>query len=177
MKYILLFAASLLFAATSHAGNHEPQKSSAMTVIGTVYTDDGKANPLYAGNIDQQQIWEDYIQAHNDRDLAKISEMNAPDWIGYPASGEVIKGSAAHIEFLDVWFKSPENPTWEISWMIANSGENEDGVMEHWRTTGNERTYLDSDGNKALENEVIDVQFLEGKIKRVYVYSRPDAQE
>ena len=177
MRHIFLFASLLLLASTTHAGNHESQESAASTVIGTVYTDEGKANPLYAGKTDQQQIWKDYIQAHNERDLAKISKINAPDWIGYPSSGEVIKGSPAHIAFLDEWFKSPENPTWKISWMIANSGENEEGVMEHWLTTGNERTYLDTDGNKNLEHEVIDVQFLDGKIKRVYVYARPDAQE
>ena len=177
MKHIFIFASSLLLVAIVHAGNHDKQESMGMTVIGTAYTDSGKVNSLYAGNTDQQQIWKDYIQAHNDRDLDKIGAINASDWIGYPASGEVIKGNNAHIEFLDNWFKSSENPTWEINWMIANRAENDEGVMEHWLTTGNERTYIDADGNKAIEHEVIDVQFLEEKIKRVYVYSRPAPQE
>ena len=177
MKHIFIFASSLLLVAIVHAGNHDKQESMGMTVIGTAYTDSGKENSLYAGNTDQQQIWKDYIQAHNDRDLDKIGAINVSAWIGYPASGEVIKGNSAHIEFLDNWFKSSENPTWEINWMIANKAENDEGVMEHWLTTGNERTYIDADGNKAIEHEVIDVQFLEEKIKRVYVYSRPAPQE
>ena len=177
MKQIILFASSLLLITMAQAGNHEVNDSKEMTVIGTVYIEDGSANPLYAGKTSLQQIWKDYIQAHNKRNLDKIDAINASDWTGYPASGEVIKGSAAHIEFLRDWFNSSENPTWEISWMIANSGQNDEGVMENWLTTGNERTFLDPNGKTAIEHEVIDVQFVEGQIKRVYVYSRPDPQE
>ena len=48
-------------------------------VIGTFVSDDGTSNQLLAGNTDKQQIWVDYIQAHNDRDLKKIAEINADE--------------------------------------------------------------------------------------------------
>ena len=81
-------------------------------VIGTVYSDDGTPNQLFAGNTDKQQIWVDYIQAHNDRDLDGIATMNADDWEGYLPDGGVIKGNTTHIEFLKDWFSSSENPKW-----------------------------------------------------------------
>jgi len=56
--------------------------------------------------------------------------------------------------------------------MIANGGENDDGAVEDWLTTGNDITFLDDDGKEVKQHHVHDVQFVGNKIKRINVYSR-----
>ncbi len=46
--------------------------------------------PIIPGEVSNQAIWIDYIQAHNDRDLTKIAEINAEDWEGYTADGRLL---------------------------------------------------------------------------------------
>ena len=169
----VLTALVLTLVSLSHAGHHEKGEAKAKTVVGSYITETGKTNPLYAGDISRQQIWLDYIEAHNDKDLKKIAEINADDWEGYGDLGEIIKGSDAHLEFLDEWFKSSANPQWTVRWMIANGGANDDGVMEHWLTTGNDMTQIGDDGKAVKQNYVHDVQFVGNKIKRINVYSKP----
>jgi len=50
MKNYLLTALSLLLMTTiTQAGHHEAEEAKAETIIGTVFSDDGTANPLVAG--------------------------------------------------------------------------------------------------------------------------------
>ena len=63
-------------------------------------------------------------------------------------------------------------PRWEVKWMIANAGENEQGEIEQWLTTGNDYYDVDAEGNEIFQYNVHDVQFKEGKIVRINVYSR-----
>ena len=87
----VLTALVLTLVSLSHAGHHEKGEAKAKTVVGSYITETGKTNPLYAGDISRQQIWLDYIEAHNDKDLKKIAEINADDWEGYGDLGEIIK--------------------------------------------------------------------------------------
>ena len=173
MKALLIATLSAVLSAGAMAGHHESGEMKEAVVIGTFVSDDGTSNQLLAGNTDKQQIWVDYIQAHNDRDLDKIAEINAEDWLGYPPDGSVITGNSAHIDWLDAWFKTSDNPKWKVKWMIANSGMNDQGAMEHWLTTGNDITFNGPDGDKVTEHHVHDVQFVGNQIKLIYVYSRP----
>ena len=142
-------------------------------VIGTTLGAEGTSSDIIAGNTDHVQIWVDYIDAHNERNLDKIAEINSEEWVGYAPDGNVIRGNEAHIEFLDEWFKSPENPKWTVKWMIANKGEDDEGVMQEFLTTGNDITFTDEEGNEVVENHIHDVMFNNGKIKTIYVYSKP----
>lgn len=172
----ILFMASLCFLLSAtgvQAGHHEQGETTASAVIGTSFTPDGTAKEVVVGSLSHQQMWVDYIQAHNDRDLKKIAEINAEDWVGYPPDGSVIEGNAAHIEWLDEWFKSSDDPKWTVRWMIANSEKNDEGEVEHWLTTGNDITFNDADGNQVTEHHMHNIQFADGRITQIYVYSRP----
>ena len=142
-------------------------------VIGTTLGAEGTSSDIIAGNTDHVQIWVDYIDAHNERNLDKIAEINSADWVGYAPDGNVIKGNEAHIEFLDEWFKSSANPQWTVKWMIANKGEDDEGVMQEFLTTGNDITFIDEEGNEVVENHVHDIMFENGKIRTIFVYSKP----
>ena len=154
----------------------EIDKSNEPLKIGTWNLENGDSGPIFTGDVDNQKIWVDYIKAHNIRDLDKIAEINSDEWEGYAPNGLTIKGNKAHIEFLDNWFKT-SSPKWNIRWMMANSGEDENGEMTQWLTTANDLKDVDEQGNEIIEHHVHDVQFENGKIKKIYVYSRSKAQE
>ena len=177
MKALLIATLSIVLSVGATAGHHESGEMKEAVVIGTFVSDDGTSNQLLAGDTDKQQIWVDYIQAHNDRDLEKIAEINADDWEGYVPDGSVIKGNAAHIEWLTEWFASSDNPKWEVQWMIANDGADDEGATETWLTTGNDITFNDADGNEVTEHHVHDVQFVGNEIRRINVYSRLSPKE
>jgi ketosteroid isomerase-like protein len=136
--------------------------------IGTQFFDDGSSKSLRAGDAASVQIWVDYIQAHNDRDFEKIAAMNADDFKGIAASGEVVEGSAAHTAFLEKWIAA-ESPQWQVWWVIANDGENAEGKMEQWLATGNVVTTTDPDGAERRTYETVDVLLEGGKIKLLNV--------
>jgi ketosteroid isomerase-like protein len=136
--------------------------------IGRQYFEDGTAKPLLAGDTANAQIWVDYIQAHNDRDFEAIAAMNAEGFRGIAAHGEVVEGSAAHTAFLQNWVATG-NPQWRVWWVIANDGENSDGVMEEWLATGNVVTTQGPDGMSVTTYETVDVLLEGGKIKLLNV--------
>ena len=172
MKYIFNLTIILLLLFSC---DNTPTNSNVPVVIGSYKNDAGKIVPITVGEVTNQQIWLDYIKAHNEKDLEKIAEINSEKWEGYTADGSVGKGNDTHIAILDNWFKN-ESPRWEVRWMIANSSENEDGEIEEWLTTGNDFYNVDADGNNIFEYNVHDVQFKDGKIVRVNVYSREKEQ-
>ena len=151
-------------------------KKHLVLFIATIFLISCASNETKTSNVSNQQIWTDYIKAHNERDLEKIAEINAEDWIGYTSDGSVVRGSDNHIEILDNWFKTA-NPKWEIRWMIANSAEDNEGQMTQWLTTGNDYFDVDESGNEIFEHNVHDIKFVDGKIKEIYVYSREKAQD
>ena len=71
--------------------NNKPAVSNDPITIGTFKNDAGKVVPITIGEITNQQIWLDYIKAHNEKDLEKIAEINAENWEGYTADGSVAK--------------------------------------------------------------------------------------
>lgn len=136
--------------------------------IGTQYFEDGSSTPLLAGDSANIQIWLDYIEAHNDRDFDKIAAMNANDFRGVAAHGEVVSDSAAHTAFLQNWVATG-NPQWRVWWVIANDGQNSEGVMEEWLATGNVVTTEGPDGEPLKTYETVDVLLEGGKIKLLNV--------
>jgi len=145
--------------------------STAAASIGTQYFEDGSSKPLLAGSGANAQIWMDYIAAHNERDFEAIAAMNTEDFQGIAAHGEIVEGNAAHAAFLQNWVAT-ENPRWQVWWVIANDGENADGVMEEWLATGNVVTTTGPDGAERRAYETIDVLFENGKIKMLNVASQ-----
>jgi hypothetical protein len=172
MRKLLAFAAlSMILVSCENQEVPATDENTEPTIIGSSIGDDGKSSPLVAGDTALEQIWLDYIIAHNDRNLENIAAINAEGWEGYTPDGGVITGTEAHMELLKNWFDTG-NPKWQVKWMITNSGNNEEGVMTHWLTTGNDLTDVDEEGNETLEHHVHDIEFAGDKIKRINVYSR-----
>ena len=85
MKKLLLFSLMVwLFASCDSPNSSNQNADNKPAEIGSAQMDGMKAMaPLFVGEISNQQIWLDYIQAHNDKNLEKIAAINADDWANH----------------------------------------------------------------------------------------------
>ena len=174
--YSLILILIVSNACQNNQESNSSKKDSVVEIGSAMMDGTDMMTPIIVGEVSNQATWLDYINAHNEKNLDKIAEINAADWEGYTADGSVVKGSEAHIEILDNWFKSA-NPKWKVKWMIANAAKNKEGVIEQWLTTGNDYSDVDADGNEIFEHNVHDILFVNGKIKKINVYKRAKAEE
>ena len=169
MKKTLLGICVLMLAQTSFAGHHEKNEGSAKTIIGYEIID-GERLDIAAGESSAVDIWVDYVEAHNERDLEKIDNMNADDFEGRAANGLIVKGKKAHADFLKEWFDR-SNPSWKFNYAMANDVIQADGSVDHWVTSL--YTLTDTlNGEEVAREEMFDVQIENGKIKNIMVASR-----
>jgi hypothetical protein len=172
IAYFTLFA--FLFLSCDTVIKKEINISSDPAVIGTWNLDNGETTDVLAGDTKNGQIWLEYIKAHNEKDLNKIASMNHEYWEGYLFDGIVVKGNKNHINFLKGWFEA-SSPKWKTKWMIANAGVDETGEMTQWLASADDMKQIDTEGNETLLHLFHDIQFVDGKIKKIYVYSREPA--
>ena len=81
MKKVLLGICVLMLAQTSFAGHHEKSEGSGKIIIGYEIIE-GERLDIAAGKSSAVDIWVEYVQAHNERDLEKIDIMNADGFEG-----------------------------------------------------------------------------------------------
>ena len=113
MNKALLSICVLLLAQTSFAGHHEESEKDTKTIIGYEILD-GERLEIIAGDASAIDIWVEYVEAHNTRELETINSLNAADFEGRAANGLIVKGPEAHAEFLKEWFAT-SNPSWEYN--------------------------------------------------------------
>jgi hypothetical protein len=167
---ILLIASTFLLAQLAFAAQHEAGKQPAKTIIGYETSDEGARLDIQAGNVAAIDVWVNYVEAHNTRDLDAINNANAADFKGWAANGVIVDGPAAHAIFLKEWFAA-SNPSWKYKYAIANDATQEDGSIYHWVTSA--YTVTDTiDGKQVTVEEMYDVRIENGKIKNIYVAAR-----
>jgi len=127
-------------------------------------------SPIIAGDTSLIQKWEDYVQALNDRNKEKVAEMIANDVKVYFSNGTELTGIKAQMESVSNSFETT-NPKWKTTWMIANSAQNKDGIVEPYLTTGSELTEI-INGDTTLRYLVIDTKWENGKLKLINAYTR-----
>ena len=169
MKKALLSICVLLIAQTSFAGHHEKSEPAKKAIIGYEILD-GERLDIVAGKSSNVDIWVEYVEAHNKRDLETIDSMNADDFEGRAANGIIVRGPEAHAAFLKEWFAT-SNPSWEYNYAMANDVIQADGSAQYWVTSV--YTLTDTiDGEEVVREEMFDVQIENGKIKNILVASR-----
>ena len=170
MKKVLLGICVLLLAQASFAGHHEKSKKYTSTILGYEMSDEGEKLDIVAGDTSIIDIWVEYVEAHNKRDLEAIDNTNAADFEGRAPNGLIVKGPEAHAEFLKEWFAT-SNPSWELNYAMASDVLQADGTHDHWVTSS--YTVTDTiDGKEVASEELFDVQIEKGKIKFILVRSR-----
>jgi uncharacterized protein YacL (UPF0231 family) len=148
-----------------------PCPEAAPKAIGHEVSEDGTKLPLYTGDLSTVAVWEQYIKAHNERDLETIRSLNAVEGFkAYAPNGMVIEGTDAHIEFLTAWF-TDANPKWKTSYLIENEFTNKEGELRQWVTSGHALT-LTVEGEEVKLGQVHDALIVDGKIQKFYVTER-----
>ena len=174
MEKVLLSICVLFLAQTSFAGHHEKNEGDSKTIIGYEIID-GERLDIAAGDTSAVDIWVEYVEAHNERDLEKIDNMNADDFEGRAANGLIVKGKKAHADFLKEWFATSD-PSWKFNYAMANDVIQADGSADHWVTSL--YTLTDTvNGEEVVREEMFDVQIENGKIKNIMVASRSVVSE
>jgi|TARA_B110000240_G_scaffold143763_1_gene159084 hypothetical protein len=142
--------------------------------IGHEISEEGTKISLYGGSMSTIQVWENYINAHNDGDLEAIRSLSAEkDFKVMGPRGELLEGSDAHIEFLTQWF-ADNSPKWKSNYMIANEFTNKEGELRQWVTSGHDLT-MTVDGIEIKVNQVHDARIVDGKVQMFYVYERAES--
>ena len=175
MKNILLFSLIAISLISCQAPKEKKsEQSNEPTVIGYEFNDEGKKLNVIAGDAAITDIYLDYIQAHNEKDLTKISEIDMDDIVVRAANGVLINGSDSHTEQLDIWFNA-SNPSWKVKFMVANTVQGNDGKNQTWLTTGVDVVQV-LDGNNVTSHHILDLNFVDGKVKELIVYDRASEQ-
>lgn len=164
-----IFTAVLAFLLISC--NNTPEVEVAPKAIGYEIEDDGTKVPLYTGDMSNLAVWEDYIKAHNTRNLNAIESLNAEEnFKVYGPNGELIEGSDAHLQFLKNWFEEA-NPKWTTNYLIENEFTNSKGELRQWVTSGHQLT-LTVEGKEIKLSQVHDALISKGKVQMFYVTER-----
>ena len=171
--FIITFLTIFTFSCESPA----PAEKEAERAPGFLRTPDGDvaADDANPENLD---LWDKYIEAHNNRDLDAIASMNIDSTqqmgsfkiIG--PDGSLIDGTDTHIEFLKVWFES-ENPTWNTFFSYTMKVENQPG---EWVISG-AQVKKTVNGEEVISYDVIDAYIEEGKIGGFWVYTRAEGSQ
>ena len=128
----------ILFSAVTFSGDRSVKQDAEMErAPGFARTQAGEqysANDANPANLD---IWDKYIDAHNNRDLELIASMNIDSTeLGnfriLSPNGQIIRGSDTQIEFLKGWFEA-ENPKWKTNFSFAMRL---DGQKGEWVISG-----------------------------------------
>ena len=132
----------------------------------------GEQLNAYEASPENLDIWDKYIDAHNNRDLELIASMNIDSTeLGnfriLSPNGQIILGSDTQIEFLKGWFEA-ENPKWKTNFSFSMRVEGQKG---EWVITGSE-VKKTVDGEEVTTYDVADVYIEDGKIGAFWVYSR-----
>ena len=161
----LLYLTSILLLVSCGSNT----KNIADVQIGYEILKNGEKVSLNAGDISTIQVWEKYVDAHNNKDLETIKSLNHDD-IKILTPGGEINTSEEHIRFLDRWF-SENNPTWKTFYMIANE-LTENDTLKQYVTSCHELT-ITVDTNQTKIAQIHDAWIIDGKVKKFYVYEKP----
>ena len=118
------------------------------------------------GSDDITDIWVKYIDAHNDRDMKTIMEMESDSIKIVGPDGARIIGKEMHEQALTAWFEA-EDPKWEIYWAMPYEGVNGGAT---WVVAGHAVT-LNVEGEEVKVNSMIDGEIVDGKVNRFFVYN------
>lgn len=164
MKKIFI---TLLIICMSSFSCESPDNSPA--VIGFNFNQNGERSDITL-EADLAETWVEYINAHNQRDYDKISNMNSEEIKVWGPAGQYVEGTEAHIEFLKEWIAAT-NVKWTPQWFINNSGENAEGKKVDYVTSGHQMTFT-IDGEESYFYQIHDAVISEGKIINFNVYEQ-----
>ena len=166
MKVLLLIILSITLVSCQ---NQKPQQDETIVETrapGYVVMKE-KKSPVYEGNPDNLDLWDKYIEAHNERNLELISKMNSDSISITSYNGNNSKGNENHINSLKTWFES-SNPKWETFFSYTMKIPSQKG---EWIISGHKMTET-SDGKEVVSYDILDAYIENDKVQSFWVYNR-----
>ena len=170
MKKLIFFFALCLTTSC----NTTPTATETNVPAGYLATEDGKTN-AFDGDPANLEIIEKYLEAHNNKDLEGIYNIEADStkqfgqFFVYGPRGEYLKGRDTHRDFLAPWFETA-NPNWDIFFSYSMKV---DGQVGEWVINGHVLTQ-NIGGNEVKSYDVADFYIEDGKVGGFWVYTRAD---
>ena len=162
MKKLILILAVIITAC-----NPQTEKETASTQEGAGFFLPSPGEKYVVATDAVTDIWMNYINAHNKRDLDAIMKMESDSIRIDAPDGSVIQGKEMHRAALDAWFAA-ENPMWEVYWAMPYKAVKKGA---EWIIAGHKVTTT-VDGKEKTELQMIDGEIEDGKVKRFFVYTK-----
>ncbi len=164
LLFILAVSASFM-ACKEESTTHEKQPIGFDMAGGTGRT------ALYGGDTSHVAIFENYIQALNDRDTTTLRSLESPDSLKiYTPGGDVLTSGDDYINFMAKYFTNM-NPKWTLNFAMASTLTDKNGKISDWVTSSGTVTHT-VDGKVTKVNRYFDANIVNGKIQKMYVTER-----
>tara|TARA_B100001939_G_scaffold13156_1_gene11392 strand:- start:378 stop:896 length:519 start_codon:yes stop_codon:yes gene_type:complete len=170
MKRILLIFTASLFVFSCNQPTNDCNCEFGYTIWG-----EDSRDTLVPGDLTHQEIWDKYIEAHNERDVETIAMMDSDTIKIWGPRGEYIEGKEAHIEFLNQWFKDAD-PKWSTFFSMPSKTKGNAEKDAGWVTSGS-IVNMKVDEQEIRVNQAIDAYISDGLIQRFFVYERAEVPE
>ena len=119
-----------------------------------------------AGSDEITEIWNKYIEAHNNGDLETIKSMSADSIFILGPDGTVIRTKEEQAGLLEGWF-SASNPKWDTYWAMPYKSV--PGGMD-WIIAGHNVSETVDGEESFTRRQMIDAEIRDGKVFRFFVY-------
>ena len=121
--------------------------------------------PATDANPKNLKLYEKFIEAHNDRNMAKISKMAHDSILVEMPDGSEIRGKDQFLGVLTNWFDT-SNPTWKPYFAYTMKVTGQEG---EWVIAGHA---LQDNPLNLNVLDVVDVYIEEKKVRRILVYRK-----
>ncbi len=165
-KLLVILAVSVSFiACKEQSATNEKQPIGFDMAGGTERT------TLYGGDTTNVTLFENWIQALNDRDTATLRSLEATDSLKiYTPGGEVLTAGDDYKNYMATYFKNM-NPKWKLNFVLTNKSIDKNGKESEWVTSGGTVTHT-VDGKETTVNRYFDANIVNGKIQKMYIADR-----
>ena len=166
MKKLFLFAVALAFVSCAM-----PAEEAEVKGVGFFTPLPGET--FIAGSDEITEIWNKYLEAHNNGDIEAIKSMSADSIYVLGPDGTELRTKEEQATLLEGWFAAA-NPKWEAYWAMpyksVPSGAD-------WIIAGHTVTET-IEGEEKVTLQMIDGEIKDGKVERFFVYTAtPPARE
>jgi len=165
-KLVLILAVSASFMACKEQSSTAEKQSIGFDMAGG-----SEKTALYGGDTTHVTLFENWIQALNDRDTATLRSLEASDSLKiYTPGGDVLTAGDDYKNYMATYFTNM-NPKWKLNFSLANKSIDKNGKVSEWVTSSGTVTHT-VDGKETKVNRYFDANIVNGKIQKMYIADR-----
>ena len=133
--------------------------------------DNDTSYDITVGDISSLEVVKAFFDAYNNKDLQAVYDMEHDDVLFYTPSGKTITSRQEHLELGKEFMDNNSIAKWDIVWSMSGQVNYPENPSENWVTSGVLVTIGNEDETTTI-SRVVDLQIVDGKVKKGYVYQR-----